>query len=135
RAPLTSGARLKVIAMDMPTSIVVPDLSPDVPKGTLEAWPQGDDGRPFGRELELASLFAFLKDSGIANVVWVTADVHYASATYYEPARARFTDFTPFWEVVAGPINAGTFVLGDVDRTSGPDWKPASAPPALTQKR
>jgi hypothetical protein len=24
------------------------------------------------------------------------------------PDRARFTDFDPFWEFVAGPINAGT---------------------------
>ena len=95
----------------------------------------GGDGRPLGRELELASLFAFVKDSGIANVVWVTADVHYASATYYDPGRAQFTDFTPFWEFVAGPINAGTFGPGEIDRTFGPDVKYSSVPAGMKQNR
>jgi alkaline phosphatase D len=135
QALLASRATWKVIASDMPISIVVPDLNPDVPKGTLEAWAQGDDGRPLGRELELASLFAFIKGSGIADVVWVTADVHYASATYYQPGRARFTEFTPFWEFVAGPINAGTFGPGDIDQTFGPDVRYSSAPASMKQNR
>src|SRR5438876_2069432 len=69
----------------MPISIVVPDLNSDVPKGTYEAWANGDDGGPLGRELEIAHLLAFIKNNGIKNVVWVTADVHYASATRYDP--------------------------------------------------
>jgi alkaline phosphatase D len=35
--------------------------------------------------------------------------------------RAQFTDFKPFWEFVGGPINAGTFGPGEIDRTFGPD--------------
>jgi alkaline phosphatase D len=131
----TSRATWKVIASDMPISIVVPDLNSDVPKGTFEAWANNDHGAPLGRELELASLFAFIKQNAIKNVVWVTADVHYASATYYDPGRAQFTDFTPFWEFVAGPINAGTFGPGEIDRTFGPDIKYSSAPDGMKQNR
>jgi alkaline phosphatase D len=130
-----SRATWKVIASDMPISIVVPDLNPDVPKGTYEAWANGDHGAPLGRELELASLFGFVKQHAIKNVVWVTADVHYASATYYDPAKAQFADFTPFWEFVAGPINAGTFGPGEIDRTFGPDVKYVSVPVGMKQNR
>jgi len=135
RALLESRATWKVIASDMPISIVVPDLNPDVPKGTYEAWANADDGVPAGRELELASLLGFIKSSEIKNVVWVTADVHYASATYYNPSRARFSEFSPFWEFVAGPINAGTFGPGDIDQTFGPEVKFKSVPDGMKQNR
>jgi alkaline phosphatase D len=130
---LASKATWKVIASDMPISIVVPDLNPDVPKGTFEAWANNEDGPPKGRELEVASLLAFIKNNDIKNVVWVTADVHYASATHYDPSRAQFTDFKPFWEFVAGPINAGTFGPGDIDKTFGPDVVYSSAPAGMKQ--
>jgi alkaline phosphatase D len=135
QALLRSRATWKVIASDMPISIVVPDLNPDVPKGTFEAWANADSGAPSGRELELASLLSFIKNNQIRNVVWITADVHYASVTHYDPARAQFTDFDPFWEIVSGPINAGTFGPGEIDRTFGPDVKWVSIPPDLKQNR
>jgi len=135
RALLDSRATWKVIASDMPISIVVPDLNPDVPKGTYEAWANDEHGAPLGRELELASLLSFVKANGIRNVVWITADVHYASAIHYDPARAAFGDFTPFWEFVAGPINAGTFGPGDIDRTFGPDVRYVSVPAGMKQNR
>jgi len=135
RALLDSRATWKVIASDMPLSIVVPDLNPDVPKGTFEAWANAEDGPPLGRELELAGLLAFIKSNGIKNVVWLTADVHYASATFYNPARAKFTDFTPFWEFVSGPINAGTFGPGDIDQTFGPEVRYKSVPDGMKQNR
>src|SRR5581483_437391 len=56
-----SKATWKVIASDMPISLVVPDLNPDVPKGTYEAWANADDGAPSGRELELAEILRFIK--------------------------------------------------------------------------
>jgi len=135
RAMLSSRATWKVIASDMPISLVVPDLNPDVPKGTYEAWANGDNGAPSGRELELASLLSFIKNNAIKNVVWITADVHYTQATYYNPARARFTDFTPFWEFVSGPINAGTFGPNELDLTFGPEIRYASAPAGMKQNR
>jgi alkaline phosphatase D len=130
-----STATWKVIASDMPISLVVPDLNPDVPKGTYEAWANGDNGPPSGRELEIAELLSFIKAHNVKNVVWVTADVHYAQATYYSPARAQFTDFKPFWEFVAGPINAGTFGPNDLDLTFGPEIRYVSIPQGLQQNR
>ena len=35
--------------------------------------------------------------------MWLTADVHYAAAHYYNPDKAQFQDFEPFWEFVSGP--------------------------------
>ncbi|MBV8166305.1 MAG: alkaline phosphatase D family protein, partial [Alphaproteobacteria bacterium] len=134
-ALLRSRATWKVIASDMPISIVVPDLNADVPKGTYEAWANAENGAPSGRELELANLLSFIKTNRIRNVVWITADVHYASVTRYEPTRARFSDFDPFWEIVSGPINAGTFGPGEIDMTFGPDVKWVSIPKDMKQNR
>jgi alkaline phosphatase D len=132
---LDSRATWKIIASDMPLSIVVPDLNPDVPPGTFEAWANGDHGAPSGRELEVAELLRFIKQRNIRNVVWVTADVHYASATHYRPEHARFSDFKPFWEFVGGPLHAGTFGPGEIDRTFGPDVKFVSIPKDMKQNR
>ncbi|HXY98890.1 MAG TPA: alkaline phosphatase D family protein [Stellaceae bacterium] len=135
RRLLASKATWKLVASDMPISLVVPDLNPDVPKDTFEAWANGDNGPPLGRELELASLFAFIKKNAIKNVVWVTADVHYAAAYRYSPDTAQFTEFSPFWEFVAGPINAGTFGPNEIDRTFGPEEKFLSIPKDMKQNR
>lgn len=135
QALLRSRSTWKVIASDMPISIVVPDLNPDVPKGTYEAWANGQNGKPLGRELEIAEILKFIKEHNIKNVVWVTADVHYAAATYYTPEKAQFTDFKPFWEFVGGPLNAGTFGPNEVDQTFGPDVKYVSVPQGMKQNR
>ncbi|MCW5771753.1 MAG: alkaline phosphatase D family protein [Rhodospirillaceae bacterium] len=135
RSLLNSRATWKVIASDMPISIVVPDLNPYVVKGTYEAWANNEHGAPSGRELELANLLQFIKNNDIKNVVWVTADVHYASATYYDPGKAAFSEFNPFWEFVAGPINAGTFGPGEIDKTFGPEVRFMSLPAGMKQNR
>jgi alkaline phosphatase D len=108
-----STATWKVIASDQPLGLQVADAN------GFEAWANGD-GPPLGRELELADLLRFIRDRGIANVVWLTADVHYAAAHYYDPARAVFTEFAPFWEFVSGPLHAGTFGPNTLDNTFGP---------------
>ncbi len=131
----SSKATWKAIASDMPISLVVQDLNPDVPKGTYEAWANGDDGPPSGRELEIAELLSFIKANRIRNVVWFTADVHYAQATRFEPSAAQFQDFEPFWEFVAGSINAGTFGPNALDKTFGPDIKYVSVPADNKQNR
>lgn len=132
---LRSRSTWKIVASDMPISIVVPDLNPDVPEGTYEAWANADNGKPSGRELEVAELLRFIKQHNIKNVVWITADVHYASATYYQPDKAQFTDFKPFWEFVGGPLHAGTFGPGEIDRTFGPDVRYVSIPADMKQNR
>src|SRR5262249_61848986 len=86
---------------------------------------------PLGRELELAELLRFIKRNKIKNVVWITADVHYCAAHYYDPARAQFTDFDPFWEFIAGPLNAGANKPGEMDDTFGRQVKFAGTPKDL----
>jgi alkaline phosphatase D len=125
RALLNSRATWKVIASDMPLSIIVYDDAPN--KKGSEAVAQGD-GPPRGRELEIADLLRFMKASGIANTVWLTADVHYAAAHYYNPDKAQFQDFEPFWEFVSGPLHAGTFGPNETDNTFGPEVKFIKAP-------
>jgi alkaline phosphatase D len=51
--------------------------------------------RQKGRELEFADLLRFIKAANIANVVWLTADVHYTAAHFYNPEKAAFQDFEP----------------------------------------
>lgn len=120
-----SKATWKIIASDMPIGVIVPDAG-----GRFEAFANGN-GPALGRELELADLLRFIKQRKIKNVVWLTADVHYSAAHYYDPARARFTDFNPFWEFVAGPLNAGTSRPGKMDDTFGPKVKFTGVPPDL----
>ena len=114
-----SRATWKVIACDMPIGLVVWDDW--VNRRGAEAVAQGDMGPPRGRELEFAELFRFVRDRKIRNLVWLTADVHYTAAHRYDPNRARFQDFLPFWEFVSGPLNAGTFGPNDLDATFGPE--------------
>ena len=63
-------------------------------------------------------------------MVWLTADVHYAAAHHYDPARAPFNDFEPFWEFVAGPLNAGAFGPNALDHTFGRESCSRKSPPA-----
>src|SRR4051812_48783433 len=126
RALLNSRATWKVIASDMPLSIIVYDDGPN--KKGSEAFAQGD-GPPRGREIEIADLLRFIKVSGIVNTVWLTADVHYTAAHYYNPNKAQFQDFEPFWEFISGPLHAGTFGPGQLDNTFGPELKFAKTPP------
>ncbi|SHN74193.1 alkaline phosphatase D family protein [Bradyrhizobium erythrophlei] len=120
RSLKNSRATWKVIASDMPLSLIVDD-DYAAKKGS-EAFAQGD-GPPRGRELEIADLLRFIRDSNIANTVWLTADVHYAAAHYYNPDKAQFQEFSPFWEFVAGPLHAGTGSQNGLDNTFGPEVK------------
>ena len=60
--------------------------------------------------------------------MWLTADVHYAAAHYYNPDKAQFQEFDPFWEFVSGPLHAGTFGPNELDNTFGPEVKFVKAP-------
>ena len=104
-----SNATWKIIAADLPISVVSHD-----------AVAQGD-GPPLGRELEIADLLSFIKHAGVRNTVWITADMHYTAAHYYDPNRAAFQDFEPFWEFISGPIHAGTWGAFPLDNTFGPE--------------
>lgn len=112
-----SKATWKVISCDIPLAL---QRTYDVARRWgSEGSAQGDNGRPRGRELEIADILSFIKRENIRNVVWITADVHYTAAHYFDPNKAAFQDFEPFWEFVAGPLNAGTGRPGPLDGTFG----------------
>jgi alkaline phosphatase D len=123
-----SRATWKVVANDLPLSIVVPDSSTTPPSGppSMEAVAQGDAGAPLGREIEVARILSSTKD--VPNIVYLTADVHYTAAISYHPDRASFKDFSPFYEFVSGPLNAGAFPVSPVDSTFGAAYEFVHAP-------
>jgi alkaline phosphatase D len=119
-----SRATWKVIVNDLPLGLVVPDGA------NFEAAAQGDNGVPLGREREIADVLSYVKHQRVTGTVWLTADVHYTAAHFYDPSRAAFRDFDPFWEFVAGPLNAGAFGPNALDGTFGPQVRFQQAPPA-----
>jgi len=119
-----SRARWKIIACDQPLGLVIGDGPNDARN---EGFANGA-GPPLGRERELAGILAQLHDRRAGNLAWLTADVHYAAAHRYDPARATGATFDPFWEFVAGPIHAGTFGPNPLDPTFGPEVKFQWAP-------
>ncbi|QPC43211.1 alkaline phosphatase D family protein [Kaustia mangrovi] len=116
RELLASKATWKVIAADMPIGMIVRDGD------NFENGANGD-GPVKGREHDIAEILRFIKNAKVLNTVWLTADVHYTAAHYYDPNKAQFQDFEPFWEFVSGPLHAGTFGPNDMDNTFGPQVK------------
>jgi alkaline phosphatase D len=108
RELVASDATWKVIAADMPIGLFSED---GIALG---------DGPPERREHEIADLLSFMKRAGIRNTVWLTADMHYTAAHHYDPNRAVYQDFEPFWEFVSGPLHAGTWAPAPLDNTFGP---------------
>ena len=125
----SSRAIWKIVAADMPIGLNVGDGTTPQGQPRWEAVANGDPGAAKGRELEFAELFSHLRRHRVRNVVWLTADVHYCAAHHYDPTRAAFRDFDPFWEFVAGPLNAGTFGPNALDGTFGPQVVFSKAPP------
>lgn len=122
-----STATWKIIAADMPLGLVVYDDWRR--KSGFEAVANADDGPPLGRELEIADLLSFIRREDIRNVHWITADVHYPATHRYDPGRAAFQDFTPFYEFVSGPLCAGGFGPNALDGTFGPQVMFQKVPP------
>ena len=103
-----SRATWKVIAADLPIGVV-----------SRDAIAQGD-GPPPGANWKSPTCLSFIKRAGIRNTVWLTADMHYTAAHYYDPNAAVFQDFEPFWEFISGPLHAGTWRPQKLDNTFGP---------------
>lgn len=110
-----SKATWKVIASDMPLGLIIGDGD-----NAQEGVSDGRGDRVGGREHEIADVLRQIKKHKIRNTVWLTADVHYAAAHHYDPSRAVFTDFEPFYEFVAGAIHAGSFGPNKLEGTFGP---------------
>lgn len=113
-----STARWKIIACSQPIGVFIAD---DWRTGAgMEGIANGRTGAPGYRERSIQRLLADLKAHRVKNLIWLTADVHYAAAHHYHPERAAVTAFDPFWEFVAGPLHAGSFPAGPLDDTFGP---------------
>ncbi len=121
REMLASKATWKIVASDMPIGLVVGDGE------NFENGANGD-GPVRGREFDIAEVLSFIKANDIQNTVWLTADVHYTAAHFYDPNKAQFQDFTPFWEFVSGPLHAGSFGPNKLDNTFGPEVRYVKAP-------
>jgi alkaline phosphatase D len=124
----TSRATWKIIAADMPLGLVVGDGTDASGCPRFENSANGN-GPVLGREFEIADILTFIKRARIDGVVWLTADVHYCAAHYYDNTVAQYGDFDPFWEFVAGPIHAGSFGPNTLDDTFGPTVIFQKAPP------
>ncbi|HMF20669.1 MAG TPA: alkaline phosphatase D family protein [Pseudolabrys sp.] len=95
-------------------------IASDTPLGTIAGSLPGAAHTPVGRAIEIADLLSFMQRTAIHNTVWITADLHYTAAHYFDPNEAVFQDFEPFWEFVSGPIHAGTWTPRSQDPTFGP---------------
>lgn len=123
-------ATWKILCCDAPLSLILPDGDPYELDGQMvqrqEGFAQGA-GPPLGREHEIAAILEATRE--VHNTVWITADVHYAAAHRYDPARAAFTEFAPFWELIAGPLHAAVFGPNELDPTFGPEVVFQRTPP------
>src|SRR5262245_4297467 len=96
--------------------------------GGLKPSRKATVARRAGANSKLPTSSRSSKRAGVRNTVWITADVHYTAAHYYDPNKAAFPDFDPFWEFVSGPIHAGTFGPNSLDNTFGPQLVYVKAP-------
>ena len=111
RAVADSDATWKIVASSVPISI---------PTGSLETGRDGwaNFGQHGGFERELIGILEHFRDRGVRNLVWITTDVHFATAFRYRPF-AGDPQFR-FFEIVSGPLNAGLFPNPAVDPTLAP---------------
>jgi alkaline phosphatase D len=69
----------------------------------------------------------------VRNVVWITADVHYAAAHHFDPARGTGTQFDPFWGVRGRSDSAEELRPEPARSTFGPEVRFQWVPPADRQ--
>ncbi|MGD9764734.1 MAG: alkaline phosphatase [Candidatus Binatia bacterium] len=105
-------------ASDATWKIIISSVPLAIPTGAAarDGFASGDSTGGFEREA--AALFAALRAHGIRNHLWITTDVHFATALLYRPVRAD-----PAWisrEIITGPLNAGVFPNRRLDSTFRP---------------
>jgi alkaline phosphatase D len=117
QALVRSDATWKVVVTSVPLSI--PTGRPERRDGWANFKQEG------GYEHELLDILGTLRDRGVDNTVWITADVHFAAVHRYAPFAG--SDFR-LHEVAAGPLNAGLFANDRMDETLGGERLFAYAP-------
>lgn len=97
-----------------------------VPLSIPTGWPptNGRDGwandeNNTGFENELKRIVQEMYKQKVKNVIWLTADVHFAQGVKYQPI-AKDPDYI-MWEWVAGPLNADFFPNLTLDATLKPE--------------
>jgi alkaline phosphatase D len=106
-------------ATDATWKVIVSSVPLAVPTGTTARDGWADGGGPTGFERELLGVLASAAQHGVANLVWLTGDVHHAAGYRYRP----FSDHTRFvvHELIASPLHAGLFPTLSLDETLGPE--------------
>jgi alkaline phosphatase D len=104
-----SNATWKVIGSAVQLS--APSSCPNA----CDSWANG--GGPTGFERELVDLSEFIMQNQVKNVLWLTADGHYAQAISYDPNSDGVADFHEF---VSGPLSALLFFVSPLDPTLNP---------------
>jgi alkaline phosphatase D len=74
-------------------------------------------GSATGFERELLDITGFVMQNHIKNIVWLTADGHYAQVVSYDPNSDGTSDF---YEFTAGPLSALLFFVAPLDPTLNP---------------
>jgi alkaline phosphatase D len=87
----------RVVKSDAVWKILVSSVTLSYPTG--EGWAWGLKGP--GYESELRSILEKLKQGGVKNLVWLSADIHHAQVIRYAP----WPDFS-MYEFTAGPLSA-----------------------------
>lgn len=117
-----SEARWKIIISSVPLSI--PTGWP--PENGRDGWANFDQDTGF--EFELLGILRRLAEKQVSNLVFLSADVHFATGFRYRPF-ADHPDFT-FHEFVTGPLHAGLFPNPALDETLAPERLFFHGPPS-----
>ena len=82
-----------------------------------DGWANGEQKTGFEREL--SDLTAFMRSEGLKNIVWLTADAHFAQALRFRP----FSPDSPFvmHEFTSGPLNASLLPNRALDGSLRPE--------------
>jgi len=102
----TSDATWRVIVSSVPLVI------PTGPENARDGWASG--GGETGYSRELRAIIDDLRAAGANNVLWLSADVHYASFF-----RHQIDEAYEVFEAVAGPLNARVVRREDFDTDLG----------------
>lgn len=87
------------------------------PDKYLDGWANGEHRTGFEREL--LQLLAYIREEGILNHVWLSADLQRAQAVRLRPYR-NDTAFS-FYEFISGSLNAGLLPPSALDPTLKPE--------------
>jgi alkaline phosphatase D len=107
--------------------VVVSSVPMAIPTGSYHRDGWADFEGTTGFERELTRILRTVQKSGTRNVIWITADVHFAAGYRYRP----FTDAPGFTvhEFISGPLNAQPLSRHDLDDTLRPERLFFQGPP------